>query len=341
MTTTVNYRLKMRGRLAADWTSGNEVLLAREIGIETDTRKFKFGDGTTAWNSLPYVGTAYASGVQTFLETPTSANLRAAVTDETGTGSLVFATSPTLVTPALGTPSAVVLTNGTGLPTSGLVDDAVTYAKMQNVSATDKLLGRSTAGAGDVEEIACTPVARTLLAQVTQALMRTVGLGLGTAATQNTGTSGANVPLMNASNTWSALQIFDLIRIAATNPQIALLDTDTSGINALGSFILRDSSNTVRYQIGKPFAGGEVYFDNTDDGFRFSKGASGHVFIDTASKRFDLISGYVIRINSQQVVGARGAALPADATDLASAITLVNAIKARLKTTGGHGLVAD
>jgi len=34
-----------------------------------------------------------------------------------------------------------------------IANDAVTYAKMQNVSATNKLLGRSTAGAGDVEEI--------------------------------------------------------------------------------------------------------------------------------------------------------------------------------------------
>jgi hypothetical protein len=58
------------------------------------------------------------TGVATFLGTPSSANLLAAVTDETGTGSLVFATSPTLVTPALGTPSAAVLTNATGLPIS-------------------------------------------------------------------------------------------------------------------------------------------------------------------------------------------------------------------------------
>ena len=58
------------------------------------------------------------TGIATFLATPTSANLISAVTDETGTGSLVFATSPTLVTPALGTPSSVTLTNGTGLPIS-------------------------------------------------------------------------------------------------------------------------------------------------------------------------------------------------------------------------------
>ena len=56
------------------------------------------------------------TGVATFLATPSSANLLAAVTDETGTGSLVFATSPTLVTPLLGTPTSGVATNLTGLP---------------------------------------------------------------------------------------------------------------------------------------------------------------------------------------------------------------------------------
>lgn len=56
------------------------------------------------------------SGVATFLATPSSANLASAVSDETGSGSLVFATSPTLVTPALGTPSSGTLTSCTGLP---------------------------------------------------------------------------------------------------------------------------------------------------------------------------------------------------------------------------------
>ena len=49
----------------------------------------------------------------------TSAQLGAALTDETGTGVNVFATSPTLVTPLLGTPTSGVLTNCTGLPVAG------------------------------------------------------------------------------------------------------------------------------------------------------------------------------------------------------------------------------
>lgn len=53
--------------------------------------------------------TTTGTGVLTFLGTPSSANLAAAVTDETGSGALVFATSPTLVTPALGTPASGIL----------------------------------------------------------------------------------------------------------------------------------------------------------------------------------------------------------------------------------------
>lgn len=49
----------------------------------------------------------------------TSAQLRGVLSDETGTGAAVFATSPTLVTPALGTPSSGTLTNCTGLPIAG------------------------------------------------------------------------------------------------------------------------------------------------------------------------------------------------------------------------------
>lgn len=63
-----------------------------------------------------------AAGIATFITTPTSANLAAAVTDETGSGSLVFGTSPTLVTPALGTPASGVLTNTTGYPVASLAN---------------------------------------------------------------------------------------------------------------------------------------------------------------------------------------------------------------------------
>jgi len=47
-------RLQQRRDTAANWTSNNPTLATGEIGFETDTKKFKIGDGSTAWTSLAY-----------------------------------------------------------------------------------------------------------------------------------------------------------------------------------------------------------------------------------------------------------------------------------------------
>lgn len=63
------------------------------------------------------------------------------------------------------------------------VTNKLPYSKFQDVSATDKVIGRSTAGAGVVEEITCTAAGRALIDDADAAAQRTT-LGLGTAATQ-------------------------------------------------------------------------------------------------------------------------------------------------------------
>ncbi len=52
-------RFKLRNGTAAEWTAANPTLLQGEIGVETDTRKYKIGDGSTAWAGLSY----YIDGV--------------------------------------------------------------------------------------------------------------------------------------------------------------------------------------------------------------------------------------------------------------------------------------
>jgi hypothetical protein len=47
-------KIKLRQGTAAAATAANAVLLSGEIGYEVDTKRKKTGDGTTAWNSLPY-----------------------------------------------------------------------------------------------------------------------------------------------------------------------------------------------------------------------------------------------------------------------------------------------
>jgi CBS domain-containing protein len=70
---------------------------------ETLTNKTIDGANNTITNVAISTGVSgLGTGVATFLATPSSANLASAVTDETGTGALVFANTPTLVTPELG-----------------------------------------------------------------------------------------------------------------------------------------------------------------------------------------------------------------------------------------------
>jgi hypothetical protein len=51
-------KIQLRRDTAANWTSVNPVLSNGEPGYETDTRRIKYGDGVTAWNSLQYAGTS-------------------------------------------------------------------------------------------------------------------------------------------------------------------------------------------------------------------------------------------------------------------------------------------
>lgn len=83
-------------------------------------------------------------------------------------------------------------------------NSAVTYAKIQNVSATDRLLGRSTAGAGEVEEIICTAAGRALIDDASSTAQRTT-LGLGNSATLNTGTAAGTVATGDHAHAGSAI----------------------------------------------------------------------------------------------------------------------------------------
>jgi len=105
-------------------TAGTDHQVLRRSGTAVAFGAVNLAQAAAITGTLP-VGnggtgiTSFGAGVATWLGTPSSANLAAAVTDETGSGALVFATSPTLVTPILGTPQSATLTNATGLPIDG------------------------------------------------------------------------------------------------------------------------------------------------------------------------------------------------------------------------------
>jgi hypothetical protein len=133
------------------------------LGAGTATA-LRFYQPTNSWYQIN-ADAVYGANVQAFLAVPSSANLRAAVTDETGTGSLVFATSPTLVTPVVTNPTV-----STGTFTSPtLVTPAIGVATGTSLTATGVVASTGTAGVGYVTGAG---------GAVTQATSRTTGVTL-------------------------------------------------------------------------------------------------------------------------------------------------------------------
>lgn len=162
---------------------------------------------------------------------------------------IVFASAPTTGTSLyiiylgreLGTVTSVatvsdgdkgdITVSGTGA-TWTIDNSAVTYAKIQNVSATDKLLGRSTSGAGVVEEITCTAAGRALIDDSSAADQRTT-LGLGTLATQS-GTLTDYLPLAGGTLT-GALGITTINKVTITAPATSATLTLANGSSLITS----------------------------------------------------------------------------------------------------------
>jgi hypothetical protein len=124
--TTVQVRLKLRRDTAANWTTANPVLLAGELGLESDTNKIKIGDGTTAWTSLGYFPFVVSGGVVTGnLEIGTTGTL----TFE-GSSADAFETTLGVINPTadrtinLPNVSGTIITTGdTGTVTSTMIAD--------------------------------------------------------------------------------------------------------------------------------------------------------------------------------------------------------------------------
>lgn len=143
-----------------------------------------------------------------------------ALTGLSSDGIVVRSSSSTFIARTITAASSkIAITNGGGVAGNPTVDvteanltlnnigGKLSYSKIQDVSATNRLLGRSTAGAGVIEEITCTAYARTILDDADAATARGT-LGLGTSATVNTGTSGTTIPLLDGTNTWANAQTF-------------------------------------------------------------------------------------------------------------------------------------
>ena len=96
-------RLQFRRGTATEWTTANPVLASGEFALETNTQRFKVGDGTTAWNSLAYGGIMGPTGTTGPTGPTGTTGAASTVTGPTGTTGTTGPTGPTGPTGAAST----------------------------------------------------------------------------------------------------------------------------------------------------------------------------------------------------------------------------------------------
>lgn len=248
--------------------TGTDVLDATTLGsgVLTSSLTTIGTIGTGVWQGTVVVVTYGGTGLATITD--------GGIMLGSGTAAITPTARPTaaqiLIGQSAGDPTLALLSGDVTMVATGAITisslaveagmiagSAVTYAKIQNVSVTDRLLGRSTAGAGVVEEIACTAAGRALIDDATAAA-QLVTLGLtATAAEINAPLAGATTTLAEfqqlqtigattiSANQWIALGSF---AETLTGAEVNILDGVT-GVTAAELSYIGDVTSLIQAQI--------------------------------------------------------------------------------------------
>jgi hypothetical protein len=215
-------------------------------------------------------------------------------------------------------------------------NDAVTYAKIQNVSATDRLLGRSSSGAGDVEEITCTSFGRSLIDDADAATARTTLSVQPTASPAFTGAAtfantGDVVPL-TVTNAGTANSFVVNDASGDTSPFVI----DASGQVGIGTsapqrklHIANDGAEGLEFFVGI-FSGESrinAFNRSSSSWNKFSIGCSTlEFFVGSGGTSALAISSTGTATFAGQIVGQAGAAISGGAVTVTSPLRLTGTV---------------
>ena len=176
--------------------------------------------------------------------TATSAELAAAISDETGSGVLVFATSPTLVTPNLGTPSSLTLTNATGLPLTGITSSTSTALGVGTLElghASDTTLSRSSAGVLAIEGIVVPTISSsdTLTNKTIDGSNNTIS-NIGNSSLVN-----SSITIADDSSTTSSVSLGQTLKIAGGTGLTSSVSGNTITLDIDSSVVTESSTDTL------------------------------------------------------------------------------------------------
>ena len=231
---TLNVTLIMRNDTAANWASKNPVLTLGELGVETDTRKFKIGDGTTAYNSLKY---GLGGNVEVKSTAPTASDVGYDIgtlwVDTTGTKAYILFAKTANAATWIG-----LLDSQGKIDKATLADEAIKLQTARTIKFSGAVVANSKTfdGSGDVEYVLVlansgvsagtytkvTVNAKGIITSATQltaadipALTLSKISDAGTAASKNTGTAAGKVPVL-AANAKLAESLLPAIAITET-----------------------------------------------------------------------------------------------------------------------------